>query len=426
MLNAHLTRAEFWRLLGKANDEEQNRFLLHHLEACQGCYEEAGIVLDLYRAGALDLQFSTVDIEIAESRIEAPGRLERLLALAREERPAAASSTEYATWGLAELLSKESLRLAPENAQEATHYARLAVAAANTIPDSSPAELSWVLELRALTFAHLGNALRVAGEFLAADLAFAKADQLWERGGSDAGNVLGYEATILALKASLRRDERRLGEALAHLDQALAAEPAPELEAAILLNKANTFRELGEMEGAITILEEAASRQSVAGNPRLLLILRHNLLDYLTMAGRFDDAQTLLPGIQALGASATPADIHRFAWLRARIAYGTGDREAAIEGFRAAREGMAELGLGFDSALVALELSVALLEEQRSEEVAPLAQSLVLLFETKGLHRESLAALGVFIQAAENQSLTVEFARNLLELVRESGRRDRR
>lgn len=200
MNQEHLTPETLRRLLEKDNDEDQNRLLLHHLEVCPGCSEVGGHVAALYRSGAIDLQFSVVDVDLALSRAQARDLWESLRGLTTEERTAMIrASVRFTTWGMAELLCDESLAAVAENPQLAVELASLAVWISLHLPEWQPAEEAWTVELRAYSLAHLGHAWGRLGDRLQADCAFTQADRLWESVVDDMGDVLGYESRVQEL-----------------------------------------------------------------------------------------------------------------------------------------------------------------------------------------------------------------------------------
>lgn len=73
----------------------------------------------------------------------------------------------------------------------------------------------------------------------------------------------------------------------------------------------------------------------------------------------------------------------------------------------------AERRISFDTAHISLELAVLYAEQGRAEEVKTIARSLVPIFQTNDLPRETLAALTIFRQAAEKEEVTAEFARRI-------------
>jgi hypothetical protein len=73
--------------------------------------------------------------------------------------------------------------------------------------------------------------------------------------------------------------------------------------------------------------------------------------------------------------------------------------------------------MSYDVALALLEEAVLLLEEGRPAEVKALAGELAQVFEDKGVHREALAALRLFHEAAEHEEATAEMARRVLRFL---------
>jgi hypothetical protein len=104
----------------------------------------------------------------------------------------------------------------------------------------------------------------------------------------------------------------------------------------------------------------------------------------------------------------------RVIWLEGRIAVGLGQREKALKLLQLARREFSDLKLVTDAALALLEESVLLLEEGRTAQVKELARGLANVLESKGVHREALAALLLFQEAAESETATVELTRRLL------------
>lgn len=195
----HLSPEALRRLLERDNDEEQNLLLLHHLEVCPECGKVGGHIAALYRAGALDLRFSVVDVDLALSRMEAPRLWEELRGLERRELEARVDSGRFTTWGMVELLCAESLGVVDADPDLAVELACLAVWISWRIEEWKPAEKSWMTELRAYALAHLGHAWSRKGERFEAECAFVIAREWWLSVAGDIGDVLGYESRILEL-----------------------------------------------------------------------------------------------------------------------------------------------------------------------------------------------------------------------------------
>jgi len=411
-MHEHLTSEGLSILLEQDNNEAQNRVLFHLLAVCPDCYRECGFLLELRCAGEIGERFSTIDVEMARSQKEAPGLWEKLkgfslahqLGLVRDTR-------QFRSWGLVEFLCRESERAISRDLAQAERQAELAVTVAEVLEEWQPAEMTWLLELRALALAHLGNARRVRGDLRGAKEAFKAAERWWHGGANNAGDVLGYEPRILALKASLYRDLRRLPEALALLEEALAADVTLSFKAKLLLSKANILREIGEVDLALTLLTDAAVWIDPKADPRLYLLLRHNLLDYLTIAGRFSEASNLLPQVAALAKDVgEEIDRTRLSWIEGRVRSGLGEHREAITLLQAARHAFLSSDMGYDAALVSLELATVFAKEGQPIEVKAIAREILPILQTEEIHREALAALAIFIQAAEAEKVTAELA----------------
>jgi len=418
----HLNGAALERLLAQDRTEDENRSLLHLIAVCPECRKAGGYLLDLHRTGTLPPLFGPVDVALACSRAEAP-RLWKILARHPHERRLglARATRRFASWGLCELLCRESRKAASDDPGRTAELAELAVLIADSLEEGSPFEAGWIYQLRAFAWAHLGHARRVGGDFQGSDEAFSMCVPWWEAGDEAVGDALGYGPDILALKASLRTDQRRFAEALVLLDCALAGylQGDPEhhdrhLAGRILVKKAHVLTHMAEPQRSILVLREAEKLVDPDRDPRLLLCLRHNLLDNLASAGRFAEARELLPEVETLCRTAgSRLDEIRLRWVAGRIAAGLGDRTAARQAFDDARREFAARGMAYDAALVSLELAVLLIENGETAEVRELAEEIAEIFRARDVHRETLAALAVFQTAVAVDAATADLARDL-------------
>jgi tetratricopeptide (TPR) repeat protein/DNA-binding XRE family transcriptional regulator len=329
---------------------------------------------------------------------------------ARERRALVESAGEYRSWALCERLCAESERAAAADARRAVELAELAVRVAGRVPG----EESWRSRLQGYAWAHLGNARRVASDLPGAEEAFAKACPLWEAGAAGDPGLLP-EGQVLDLEASLRRGQRRLGEALSLHDRALAV-TQPANQGFILLNKAFTLEQMGRFEPAIEALERAALRVDARSGLRLLCVLRFNSAVNLCHLGRYGDAEALLPEVRGLAAQlGNELDLARVLWLEGRIAAGLKQVKKALGALSRVREEFISRGIAYDAALASLELAALHLEQGRTGQVKALARQMAPVFQSQGVHREALAALQLFCQAADQEIATVEMARRLVE-----------
>ena len=72
-------------------------------------------------------------------------------------------------------------------------------------------------------------------------------------------------------------------------------------------------------------------------------------------------------------------------------------------------------GIAYDAALASLEVAVLYLEEDRTGEVKALAREMAPIFKAQGVHKEALASLRLFCEAASRGEATAELTRRVLE-----------
>ena len=327
-----------------------------------------------------------------------------------ERRTLVEEAPELRSWALCELLCAESIKAAPDSADRAVELAELALFIANLVPG----EASWRMRVQGYAWAHLGNARRVRTDWPGAEEAFRRAAELWEAGAPGDPGLLS-EVQVLSLEASLRTDQDRLSEATVLLDCALAADPGA-LRPNLLIQKARVLEWSGYYEGTLAVLRQVEPLPPERQQPRLLWMLRvHSALN-LCHLERYAEAEVLLPEIRALTARLdNRLDTLRLRWLEGRVSAGLGLAAEAVEAFSQVRAGFAEQGIAYDAALATLELAVVLLQQGRTRDVKALARQMAPIFKAQGVHREALAALKLFCEAAEKEAATVELARRVVQ-----------
>ncbi|HXO42615.1 MAG TPA: helix-turn-helix transcriptional regulator [Thermoanaerobaculia bacterium] len=313
---------------------------------------------------------------------------------------------------LCDRLCAESAWAASDNAARSLELACMALRVAELAP--TPDGCGPALEGTARAF--VGNALRVGSDLPAAAASFATAWRLWRAGPLAPGSRLA-EWRLLDLEASLRRDQRRFDQALDLLERALVAAP-PTARGRILLKKAFTLEQAGDIAAALATLEAAAPLVEGGAEPHHSWTLRINRLVLLCHLGRYAEAEAGLPELgrhaRQLG---NDLDQLRARWLAGRVWAGLGRRDEAREAFEKVRREFTERHLGYDAALVSLELAILHLEAGRTVEVRDLASEMLSLFTAQHVGREALAALSLFREAAESEALTVDLVRGVLAAV---------
>lgn len=321
---------------------------------------------------------------------------------------------EFRSWALAELLSKESIRAASDKPEKALNLAELALFIAERVPEDE----TWRFLLVALCWAHIGNAKRVANDLDGAREAFTRARALWQAGATASPEPL-EEFRLPDLEASLRRAERLFPEALELIDLALAAAGGEEVVGRILLNKSAVLEQMGDAEGTLQALQQAAPLIDGSGEPRLLFGLYFNITTSLCDLERYAEADKVLPKVRELAlAQRRELDLTRLLWLQGRILAGFGQTENALAALAQVQRDFTHRTLAYDAALVSLHLAILLLEQGRNAEVRKLAEEMRWIFQDKKIHREALASLAMFCEASRRDAGTVELARRTLATVK--------
>jgi tetratricopeptide (TPR) repeat protein len=342
-----------------------------------------------------------------EDPLKTEDLMRRLKSSSREARVFLVRVAEqFQSWALCERVCDESIREAARNVEEAAAWAQLAQEIAERVP--APEELR--SRIQGYAGLHVANAMRVAGDHEGAERSFAEAERLW-LSSPDAACLLD-PGRRLDLKASLRRDQRRFNEALALLDEAVAVSRVP---GRILINKGFTLEVMGQYGRAVETLLLAAALLDEKEEPRLHDILYLNLANNFCHLGQHRSAAELVKKVQPQVAErGDEIDLIRILWLQGRIEAGMGRTDEALHLLSDARERFAAEKMLYDVALALLEEAVLLLSQGRSAEVKVLAQALTVVFERQGVHREALAALRLFHEAAQREGATAELARDVL------------
>jgi tetratricopeptide (TPR) repeat protein len=316
------------------------------------------------------------------------------------------AAREYQSWALVERLCEESTVQASRDLEQAAFLARLARGVARRVPGPK----HWVRRVKAYATAHVANILRVAGKLKAADALFQKAKRLWNAG-SDPDGILD-PGRLLDLEASLCRDQRRFEEALALLDEAI---DVGRCRGHYLINKGLTLEVMGEYEQAIDTLLAAEVLPDIQADPRLCNILNNNLALDFCHVGRFAEASELSRQVRLTAAEMGDAiGLLRVTWIDGRISAGLGRTAESRSLLAQARREFAARNMGYDVALALLDEAILLLDEGRSAEVKVLICGLLEVFEAEEVHREALAALRLFYEAAAGEAATADFARRVL------------
>jgi hypothetical protein len=421
MQDRHLSLATLARLAtGRVEAEELQQIVIPHLVAvCAGCGE---IFTELQRlkdeVGHWDDMVAVMeggDAPVLWERLEPLGYHEQLR---RVEEDGALQ-----TWALCRLVLRKSLQAAYQRPELAVQLAMLGVKIAGHLGEAY--DRDWVADLAALSLAYLGNARRVLGEHQSANDSFLDSHAQLRAAGTGNPRI---EAEILDLEASLRTDERRFSTALELLERVFTvyssadhAARDPHLAGKALVQKATVLEMDGQVQEAIAALHQARPLIDEARDSRLLLCLKHNLVWFMGEAGFHAEASELLPAVKELAANlGNHLDLIRLRWAEGRTAFGLRQFGPAEQAFKEVQQDFLEKEMGYDAALVSLDLAVLYAQEGCILELKQLALDILPAFSSREVHREAMAALLLFQHACQEERLTVELARQLAAfLVRE-------
>jgi tetratricopeptide (TPR) repeat protein len=268
-------------------------------------------------------------------------------------------------------------------------------------------------DLGAKAVAHVGNALRVLGDLPAADRTLAEASALL-RGGT---RQPGLRAQLDAFRGELRRAQRRFGDALRLYDRAVSRCRSHALYqdvATWLVGKANVQHSAGDAEGAIKTLHFALLSMDPTADVKIMLAARHNLACYLLDAGRTREAQRHLEQLRPLyRESGDRMTQIRLRWTEGKLFMALGQYEQAQRAFLEVRDGYVQREMSYDAALASLDLATAHASQGNAEAMKQLAAEMLPIFLSLAVHREAIAALLVFQQAAEMEAVSLGLIKEL-------------
>lgn len=327
------------------------------------------------------------------------------------------------TLGLVLALLEEARRTWHDAPQGAKELAELAVEAADAL-DPERYERRLIHDLQGTAWAYLGNAQRILSDLRAAETAFDRAEASLRQGSED---PLDW-ALLLDLKSSLRRAQRRFQEALALLEVAgelYRAGGDHQGEIKVTLQMGCALGAAGQLEASVEVLAALAERTTIeeAGG-ELYGSLLHNLATSLAKAGRAEEARALLPEIRHLAEHlGGTLDRNRADWLEALVLEGLGEHDEAAARYGRVRDTFIAEGIGYDAALVSLDLAALCLQEGRWAEARQLAAEMRPIFLSRDVHQEAASALLVLADALKRQVATLDLVRDVSDYLRRARNR---
>lgn len=329
------------------------------------------------------------------------------------------NSARYQVWALAEALLAESERGWSEDPHRSESHAELALEVAGHLTDRGYRK-RLVEDLKAEAWSYIGNCRRIHSDLHAAQKAFHSA---WTCLRSGSGDPLA-QARLLDLESSLQRARRNFDLAKEMLLGAIAGYRGAgdrHMEARALIKMSYLLTSMGDLDESVSVMERAAQLLEPHSDPALVFGLNRNLMLALMELGRTEEAGALVPRLRELAMSrGGRLERLRVLWAEGLLCKRLGQTELAGESLRQVREGFIDAGIGYDVALVSVDLAALYLEAGRTAEVRRLSQETYPLFLVRGVRREALAAWDLFRQAAERDAVTVGLLDDVATRIRQA------
>jgi len=418
------------REFAEGMDGEQAR-LFEHLLTCEPCrqrilpflHHEPGIVAERvakvlqWSGGACNYGPALDRSERAQERrryafererAEAKGLLAELTAQPTERQVLIVENhPRFHTWGLLERLIDESRQAAPADPTRGEELGGLALRLADRL-DAEAYGAERIEDLKARAWAAIGNCRRICSDLCGAEVALETALAHLRQGTGD----LLERALVLDLRASLLRAQRCFAQAMRLLQRAytIFLDYGDSHRAGrALLKMESICHAAGTPERGIPLLYRALDLIDPNEEPFAILCVWHNLIDDLAEAGRFLEARGLF--VRAAPIYRRFPDVptqSRRKWVQGKIARGLGQRAEAEALFVAARKGFLVAGVSYDTALVSLDLASLYAEQGRTAEIKTLAEEILPVFVSRGIHREAFAAILFLHQAVAAERASLE------------------
>lgn len=331
----------------------------------------------------------------------------------------ATTGADHHTWAFCELLLDMVRELCFQDPVRALDLSKLGLEIASHVSAAAYGDAR-VNDLCARAWAGLANAQRIRADFREAEESFARAERLLKKGTGDPLE----KANVLLLKSSLRGSQQRFREAFRMLDRVLAI--GRRCGDSQVCGKALVIRGFflgvaNDPEGAIRHLTEGIRDVDPNTDARLLVAAQHNLILFLAESGRYDEAMQLLERARPLyHRVGDQMSLLRLRWLEGKIGIALGQFAEAEGILRELRKELIERDLGFDAALLSLDLANIYARQGRGAEMRRLAEEMLPIFKSRDIHREAIAALLVFQKAAEMERVTLGLIREVSSYLKES------
>ncbi len=349
-------------------------------------------------------------------RLAAEGLWREIRDLPFEEQQRRLRQVLFCSTVLFDLLREKSRQHGRKSRRRGIEIAKLALV---SLEGSDEVFGERIHDLRALGWAWLGNAHRLALDLSAADAAFEESDVEWLQ--PDAPHETLVAAEIDFLKGSLRMSQRSYPEALSLIDRSrelfrLAGDSIGETKALLQKGAVHVFAD--RSLDAIAAFGDARALLAHHGEPFLTYAVYCNLANAQAKAGLYQEGAANLSKANVLCQQLdNPLESLKILWVDGVIKQGERDLPNAEKLIRHARSGYQEAEEICSFALASLDLAVLLSEQQRWSDTLDLTLEVVPLLESLRLNPESLAAISLLSKALETKRVSPLLLRDVRDTV---------
>ena len=423
-MTAHIEREQFDRFYrGELSREERKSVVRHLYSRCVECAPKARAAwnetLGAKRGRRRPEEYQEVlsnvvetartrYAQIASEKADVAARMDYLLAQPTERRTLLiGNNPNYLSFAIVDLLLERAFELGFSKPADAVELAELAVQISRGL-DTEEHHGPSVHDLRALSWATVGNAKRNASDIPGAVEAIDRAKKTLELGtGCDPtrAKVLFFERIIRSVQGKNQEameicDEliaiyRRMGDV-----HAVGRTRVDRCNAMATQGDTDYRLQRRELQQALLELQEQRGARNVQ-------VAKHCLANVCAMSGDTRKAELLVAELRTDYSTPERAiDLLRLRWVEGNIAKAKLLHSKAVEIFTEVRDEFVERSLGYDAALASLDLSEALFAQGKLAEMKERLVEAIPIFASLGIRREAIAALTFLKKAIDLETVT--------------------
>jgi tetratricopeptide (TPR) repeat protein len=448
---SHITEAEIEQAVRGDLEVSEVRRIVRHLCQCRGCREQQrprlswlGAVLCAVEPAPVSLDAATeaaydgaIDGALAKAAQEIPRRqkhrekVARLIAWQRELPPYRLD--DFSLWlgprgsnppteVLIEAFLAASQEMRYRDPQAMLTLASVAADVAcwlsrpGEAKDMTPAQ---VTDLRVRVLAELANAHRLNDEF---DTADSTIDEALQALGSVGSGDLMLRNRLYDVRASLRMDQRRLGEALDLLDlihTSYLEMGEKHLAGRALISQGIATSYMDNPREAVRFLRKGLGLIDAFREPMLAVNGQYEMLVSLEECGDYQEAsRLLLQSSLRQDYADDPLNLLKLRWLEGRIFLGVKKHRRAEEILSEVRRAFARRGREYEAALVGLELAVVYLRQRKAGQAETLAEEALETFQDLKVAHEARKAVVYLREACRQKVASAAMVQEILRFLK--------